>query len=1109
MESPTRDAASTTTGSQSISAQAPGATSPPHIHGYEIIGVLGEGGMGVVYHARQIGLGRQVALKMMQEDLQASDEQLARFRHEAQSVARLKHPHIVQIYEVGKSHGRLYYSFEYVEGGNLVRHYRSTRPNHRDAAKIVRTLAAAVHYAHQYGIIHRDLKPSNILVAPRTTAEPGSTPSGLMSRLHASGSAIDAGADIIVKVSDFGLAKDIGDDSGQTMTEQMVGTPSFMAPEQAPGRAYPIGVAADVYGLGGILYWLLTGQPPFHGKTALETIEQVRTQDPTPPSRIAADLPPDLETICLKCLRKEPSRRYRSAQEVADDLDRFLKGEPILGRPVRTWERFLSWRRRNRLVAHLAEAVAASILLGLVVSWSVTVWALRERSRADSETKHAECEAELGRRREYVLGILLAQQDWEKAKIGAVTERLAHLGPQRPNDPDYRDFEWFWLRRCCQLELSTLKAHQRSANALAISPDGRLLASGGDDRTVRIWNLATGQEQCRLEGHTAPVRHIAFSSSGEWLASSAGGPEPGEVKIWQTATGRLLRTLTGHRGYTWSMAFRPDGRELAIGSGGIAAGKFVQAQLRVCDMADWTVRELHIKQASVGGIAYSPDGRRMAAGCRDQTVRILDSQTGAELQCLRGHRGSVLCVSFSPDGRLLASGSMDRTVIVWDMTSARPLVTLIGHANGVWGMAFSPDHRKLASASDDCRIRVWSIDTGREILVLRGHRDGIRAIAYCPDGRRIASAGADGDIKIWDACEDQKSIRIGGHRAAVRQVAYSPDGLRIASAAQDGMVMVHDASTHRLLLSLRDGPTDLLQLAYSPDSRRLAAAGDDGIIRIWDALSGGKAIHLQDGVERASCVSFSSDGHWLAVGREDGSIICRDMAGRNDDRKLLGHAGRVLHVCFSPDGRHLVSTGSDQSLILWDVISGKKEVETRGQMKSDDLGPVALSPDGKLLATGLCDGGDDHTIKILNSQTFKEIVRLDGHSQCVRTLSWSPNGRRLVSTAMDHSARIWDTATWQQVLQLTDEADFLDAKFSLDGLDLAAAVNDGSVLIWPGRPLTPDSIAQREAASVVRFLEKSGFQRGELRNRINADKTISETVRRLALQLTDSAIAIP
>jgi WD40 repeat protein len=1034
--------------------------------------------------------------------LQASDEQLARFRHEAQAVARLKHPHIVQIYEVGQSHGRLYYSFEYVEGGNLVRRYQSAKPNYRDSAKIVRILAAAVHYAHQYGIIHRDLKPSNILVAPRMGAtEPGSTPTGLMSRMHPSGSTIDASEDIIVKVSDFGLAKDIGDDSGQTQTEQMIGTPSFMAPEQAPGRAHPIGVAADVYALGGILYWLLTGQPPFHGKTVLETIEQVRTQDPIPPSRIAADLAPDLETICLKCLRKEPGQRYRSAQELVEELDRFLAGEPILGRPVRAWERFLSWRRRNRLVAHLAEAVAASILLGLVVSWSVTVWALRERSRADAQTVNAETEAELGRRREYVSGMLLAQQDWKEVKIGAVLERLAHLAPQQHGDHDYRDFEWYWLQSCCQLELATLTTHRGSASTLSITPNGRLVASGGNDRAIRICDLGTGQERYRLEGHTAAVRKVTFSPNGELLASAAGGPEPGEVKVWDTATGRLVRTLTGHSG---PLSFTPNGKQLVIGSRGVVYGKLVPAQLRICNISDWTVRNLQTKPASVSSIVCCPDGSRIAVACLDRTIRIIDGQTGAELQCLRSHRGPVQCLSLSPDGRFLASGGRDHTVILWDMDLIKQMGTLIGHTDAVWAVAFSPDGQKVASAGDDGTIRVWDRETGRETVTLRVHDGGVRSIAYCTDGRRIVSASVDGSIRIWDASTDQTSTRVKGHQTAARQVAYGPDGRHLASAGQDGRVLIRDAGNYCLLLSLSDGPTDLLELAYSADGRRIAAVGGDGIVRIWDAMHGGKAAHFPAGAGEASCISFSSDGLRLAIGCTDGTILCSKMDGSNEACKLQKHVGRVLKVCFSPDNQHLVSAGSDQALALWDVNRGTIEAEQRGQMKTDDLGPLAFSPDGRLLATGLCDNRDDHTIKIRDSQTLKEFVRLEGHSQCVQSICWSPNGKRLVTTAIDHTARVWDTTTWLQVLQLTDDADFLDAKFGMDGRELAAAVNDGTLRIWSGEGLDAEMVSQRGAASLVRYLEENGLQPAEMRRRISTDQTITDSVRHKALKLIET-----
>jgi WD40 repeat protein len=1045
---------------------------------YELIEVIAEGGMGVVFKARQVSLDRVLALKMVRAGRFVTPEDLQRFRLEAAAAAQLDHPHIVPIHEVGEHEGHHYFSMKLVEGGNLAAQVERYAANPRAAARLVATVARAVHYAHERGILHRDLKPANILLG-------GPAGSPLEERVPI--------------VTDFGLAKRFGGAEAGNLTQSgsIVGTPNYMAPEQADGSRAAITTAADIHALGAILFELLTGAPPFRAGTMLETLRKVREDEPKRPSTLNRRVDRDLETIVLKCLEKPRHRRYRSAEALAEDLERWLAGLPIRARAATLADRTIKWiRRRPTGAALVGTAGVAVVTLGL--SGGLLSWTARLRSAVAQKgqallaerAKRQGVETELAGSRDrkqrmedelYAKRILAAQQalanDDPVQEDPRLVDRLLDDCPA-----SLRQWEWRYLKRRNHAELLKIQGHSGTVCASDFQPVSGSVRCQDLALGSPIWSTSVGPRVRHIDGPDGSIYGLSFDRTGSRLATAG---MDGQIKLWDLTLGGLPHAFRGPPGWAADVAFSEDGSRLAsahedgsvriwdatLGPGGSAAHE----------------SPLHVLVGHTGGVlgvAFGPDDTKLASSGKDGTVRVwrLDQGPPRAVCVFRGHGQDAWCVSFHPSGKLIASGGADRRVRIWDALTGAERLSFQAAASRVNAIAYSPDGTRLATGSLDGPIGIWNAESGAPIGVLRGHARPVFEVAFKSDGTKLISAAQDASVKLWDLTS-QAGVRTleleasseaspapagaAGSPAStgvrwVGGVAFAPSGRELAAGGTERTVALWEVATGRLKRTLRAPWGAAIALAYTRDGSRLAVAGTDRTVRIWNVGAGGEPVVLSDLREGVASVAFAADGKMVATGGGDCPHVLQEPMDKVPSlegkartihlwdtttgkmiRSLGGHIGSIHGIAFSPDGTLLASAGADGDVRLWDVATGEVKTLLRGHRGA--VFCVAFGPDGKTLAAA----GSDHTIRAWDVASGRLIHELAGHANWVFGVAFSRDGMRLASAGADQTVRIWDPVRGRELLILRGPQNRVHGvAFSPDGTRLAAASADGNVWVW-------------------------------------------------------------
>jgi len=999
--------------------------------------------------------------------------------------------------------------------------------------KLFEHVCEGIHHAHQKGIIHRDIKPSNILVS-----------------MH--------GDRAVPKIIDFGIAKatarSLTDKTVFTCQGQLLGTPEYMSPEQVDLAIQDIDTRSDIYSLGVVLYELLAGVLPFETESLAhlgfsEVQRTIREQEPDSPSirltnlgqqaktiatsrgtqaiALARRLHRELEWIPLKAMRKDRCRRYRSASEMADDIRNYLNGLPLIAGPETTVYRVQKFVHKHAGSVVTVALVAVAIILGLIVSTAMymrsekalereavarvqaedarvqaenakeketTARSLAEQAEevAQQQRKLAEKSAEDYRRGLYVNTIQLADAKYHEGNIGRV-RKLLESCPQ-----DLRAWEWDRVNHVLDHSVMSFTAHQGHVSSLSLSPDGKYLVTGGSDRAIKVWEIATGKELITLSGaHKGYINRVEFSPDGKQIVSCDGS---GEIKVWDAADVNEAITSVRH-GNNWmhSVSFSPDGKQ-------IVSVMYDDRMIKVWDVE--TGSEIFTFSGHKGGVSYaafSPNGKHIVSTGKDGIIKIWDAASGDEVMKLTGQNDLFGPVSFNSDGKLLASGSAGNRIKVWDTITGAIVTILHGHDGPIDSVAFSPEDKYLVSGSDDCTVRIWDIATGEEMTTLRGHAGFATSAVFTPDGKKVISGSWDGTVKVWNVTVNCELCRFQKHKEYVRSVAFNPDGKRLVSRSNDGKVKIWDVASAAEIITFSGGSNGNCRgsAVFSPDGKQMASLNDKMGIIVRDTETWAEVTTLGGQEESVYCLAFSPNGQSIVSGSRYGKVKLWDVS-KGEELMTWNLKPAIRSVAFSPDGKRIIAC-DDETIQLWDVASGEELMKLIGH-EDIIINTVVFSPNGKLIASS-CQ--EDGTARIWDATTGHELLTLRGHGDLVACVAFSPDSKRLVTSSREGTARVWDSSTGDELLTLRAKFGVMCVAFSPDGTAIAGGTLGKTIVLWectePVDGYEPRKSAIAARNIVDKLYDKNSFY-SKVIDELKANETLDESVRKVALQIANSRL---
>ncbi len=1075
--------------------------------GYEIIEEIARGGMGVVFRARQKKPDRVVALKVIAAGELASPRMVERFRTEAGAAARLDHPNIVPIYEVGHHDGWHFFSMRFIEGGTLEKksHGRGLPPE--EAARLIVKLARAVQHAHERGVLHRDLKPNNVLLDP--LGEP--------------------------HLTDFGLAKILEGSVEMTASNSILGTPAYMPPEQIAGGARDLTVTADVYGLGAVLYEMLAGRPPFEGPNPHALLRKIAEEEPTPLRRMETALPAsalhaDLEAICLKCLEKEPERRYRSAAELIEDVENALRGEPIQARPSTATQRMHKWVRRH-------PAQSGLILISLLALVVITIGSLAFNVRLNRARAIANANEAASRH------ALLTQDLRESGRLNSANEGFAGLAPLIDaarlcrDEPDVQHSVAERVAGTLQNSPRLMRVWDAGGipGKLQFSKDGRRLIAILQDGETCVWNLTTqnsrklatprpGAHDTILDPNGsqvleffnrlpyASIRRLtdnavvslamesnqpvmaAFSPDGK-IVATGGVP----IQFWSTETGERLSVATTNNSPAFWMCFSRDGKTLLTVHEGdrayawsVATGALVkqeespvfpwvppkldqEGERLLCYSTNrikvlrWRTGETMASVPSPENwqvIEMKPDGRQFATGGFQEPARIWDTSTSEPHGQTVIHEGGVNKIVFSPDGAWLATAGFDYQLRLVHTDSQKPAMPTVHRTTLIQEIAFSDDSRFLAAGDAAGCVQVWDLSFGAQPLLVNG--EAMTRMANTPDGRWMILADRHGTCHIFNLETGELQGQPVTVPGGVQQISLDAGPGHIALALGKRGLQINDFSTGKMLLKLQAGDNpaleDISRVAFRPDGSEFATATSRGLLQLWRTSDGqplGSSIDLR---EPAKTICWSPNGRWICTAGGRSAEVWDAKSGLSCGKPIVGGPlDTFSEAQFDPaaDRIAIAFGNSDIEPSAARIYALPGLQPTAAPLRhGDGVSSMRFSPDGALIATG----GEDNVVHLWRAADGSPATGELRHRRVVSALAFRADGRVLASGAADGAVNIWETVRGDALMPpMHFNGSVSSLVFSRNGRRLYVSTGGASAAVWViDLPSEPPSNRQLE-----------------------------------------------